>query len=246
MPSPPRAEVPGGIHHVFNRGNNGRVVFHTDDDRRSVLAKLRRIAEELGWNCLTYCLMGNHVHFLIETSEPNLSVGMHRLGTHHAQLINAGGERGYGRLCQHPFGSRLVDTPAYLAHLFRYIALNPVTERFCERPEDWVWSAHRALISGTGGPLAAVERVQALLEESGGAPERRYARLFDESGPCGPWTNAVSPDPPRPPIADLIEIEGDLDAAMHTARWTFEYLLREIAEAVSLSEPTICRRTRRR
>ena len=38
--------------------------------------------------CLSYCLMGNHVHLLIETREPNLGIGMHRLHGGYAQYFN--------------------------------------------------------------------------------------------------------------------------------------------------------------
>ena len=40
---------------------------------------LRKTVGMTGWMCLSYCLMGNHMHLLIETREPNLGDGMHRL-----------------------------------------------------------------------------------------------------------------------------------------------------------------------
>ena len=42
----------------------------------------------MSWRCLTYCLMGNHIHLLIETPKPNLRDGMQRFHGDYAQRFN--------------------------------------------------------------------------------------------------------------------------------------------------------------
>jgi hypothetical protein len=37
MPRPSRFQYPGAIHHVMARGDGGKEVFETDDDRRSFI-----------------------------------------------------------------------------------------------------------------------------------------------------------------------------------------------------------------
>ena len=58
------------------------------DDRRRYLKLLEDACERTRWTCLSYCLMGNHMHLLIETREPNLGNGMHRLHGSYAQYFN--------------------------------------------------------------------------------------------------------------------------------------------------------------
>ena len=49
---------------------------------------------------------------------------------------------------------------AHLAHAARYVALNPVRARLCERAVNWPWSSARAHLAGrddrTGRGRAAV------------------------------------------------------------------------------------------
>jgi REP element-mobilizing transposase RayT len=79
MPRKPRIELEGGIHHVWSRGAVKQTIFVNDDDRRRYLWRLGRVVDYMSWRCLAYCLMGNHMHLLIETPKANLGQGMHRL-----------------------------------------------------------------------------------------------------------------------------------------------------------------------
>ena len=88
VPRKPRVEVAGGVCHVYARGNNHCELFIDDDDRRRYLAILGSVVEDARWRCLAYCLMSNHVHFLIETTEANLGAGMRRFHSFFAQFRN--------------------------------------------------------------------------------------------------------------------------------------------------------------
>ena len=80
--------MPEAIHHVFARGNRRQRVFLDDDDRLAYLDLLGRAVGRLGWNCLAYCLMGNHVHLLVHTPEPNLGPGIGLLHSRYARWFN--------------------------------------------------------------------------------------------------------------------------------------------------------------
>ena len=69
MPRQPRAEVAGGIYHVFARGAAKQTIFHDNRDRRRYLATCWRVIDRMSWSCLGYCLLGNHMHLLIETAD---------------------------------------------------------------------------------------------------------------------------------------------------------------------------------
>src|SRR5215475_14313149 len=88
MPRSPRNEIEPGIHHVYARGNRRAAVFVDDADRRRYLSLLARVVERTRWRLLAYCLMGNHLHLLVETRVPNLGTGMQWLYGRYAQTFN--------------------------------------------------------------------------------------------------------------------------------------------------------------
>lgn len=71
-----RLEIPGGIYHVTNRGNQDAAVFLDDQDRQSFLELLGDAATKTGWRIHAHALLNNHFHLVLETPEPNLVAGM--------------------------------------------------------------------------------------------------------------------------------------------------------------------------
>jgi REP element-mobilizing transposase RayT len=154
----PRQEVAGGTFHVYARGNDRRPIFVDDDDYGRYVRKLGVVVLRFRWRCLSYCLMPNHVHLLVETPEPNLGRGMHMLQGEYAQEFNRRHGR-VGHLFQERFGSSLVTTNARFFDLVSYIALNPVAARLCSRPEGWTWSSHADTIGPRPPRWLDVERL---------------------------------------------------------------------------------------
>ena len=76
MARPLRFQYPGAVYHVMARGDGGKVVFQTDDDRLVFLKRLEETCGSCGWRVHAWVLMGNHFHLLIETPQPNLVAGM--------------------------------------------------------------------------------------------------------------------------------------------------------------------------
>ena len=229
----------GGIHHVWQRGNNRQPVFLEPGDRRFFLSLLREVGARYEWLCLSYCLMENHFHLVLETPRCTLGSGMRDLGSRYAQWFNEWHATGGGHLFQARFGSKPVLRDAQFAQLLRYVARNPVRAGLCERPEDWLWSSHRVLMSGDPHPLVAVDRVSARLDRSG-ASCNSYARLFDPDGPLRDIDPDLSPWELRPALAELFA-EVDPVAAVHAARRE-GYRLAEIATHLGVSESTVSRR----
>ena len=60
-----------GIHHVIARGDHRERIFDDDDDRVRFLRRYAEVAVRYRWVLLTYCLMGNHVHLVVETPDPH-------------------------------------------------------------------------------------------------------------------------------------------------------------------------------
>ena len=58
------------------RGDGGKTVFETDEDRKGFPFRLGKICERHGWRVYAWVLMGNHFHLLVEAPEANLATGM--------------------------------------------------------------------------------------------------------------------------------------------------------------------------
>ena len=88
MARPLRIEYPGALYHITNRGNARQAIFSDTVDREAFLALLAEVIERFGWLCHAYCLMDNHYHLVVETPDPNLSVGMRHLNGVYTQRFN--------------------------------------------------------------------------------------------------------------------------------------------------------------
>ena len=178
MPRTPRNEYEPGVHHVYARGNGRRSIYLDDNDRRSYLSTLARVSWKLRWRCLSYCLMTNHVHLLIETREPNLGLGIQRLHGPYAQRFNRRHGR-TGHLFEHRYGAVRAESDAQVWMVAAYIARNPVDARLCRSPTDWPWSSHPAVLDGCAPPWLDCERLLSYFAEAGGDPRARYAELVE-------------------------------------------------------------------
>ena len=150
-----RLVIPGLAYHVTQRGNRRGTTFFEDEDfriYRNLLAAAARAASTKVW---AYCLMPNHVHLIVVPGDADGLRGTFA-NTHrrYARFINAR-NRWTGHLWQGRFGAVAMDE-AHLAHAARYVALNPVRARLCERAQDWPWSSARAHLSGRDDELVEV------------------------------------------------------------------------------------------
>ena len=84
----PRSVLPDGIYHVTSRGVARSVIFHDDEDRLFFLRLLAAVVVRREWDVHSFCLMGNHYHLVVETTQPRLSAGMQRLNWLYAEYFN--------------------------------------------------------------------------------------------------------------------------------------------------------------
>jgi REP-associated tyrosine transposase len=132
---------------VYARGNDRQPIFVDDLDRRAYVDLLGSVIPRMGWRCLSYCLMPNHVHLLVETPEANLGRGMCLLQGRYARRFNHRHDR-IGHVFQRRYGSVRVLDDAQLWMVIAYIARNPVTADLCATAEDWRWGSHGAIVDG--------------------------------------------------------------------------------------------------
>jgi putative transposase len=135
--------MPGLPHHVTQRGNDRQRIFHSDADRLYYLDQYAHYARRMGVETLAYCLMDNHVHWVLRPeSEKALAQTFHALDTKYAGRTNARNGRS-GHLYQGRFFSAPLDDD-YLWAAVRYVERNPVRARMVDRAEDYAWSSAAA------------------------------------------------------------------------------------------------------
>jgi REP element-mobilizing transposase RayT len=268
MSRPLRIPVEDGVYHVVARGNAKQLIFLDDGDRSAFLGVVRDALNRFRWHCLTYCLMPNHYHLVVQTTRPDLSRGMRQINGVYAQRFNRRHDR-CGHLFQGRFGATLVQTDQYMLELLRYVSFNPVRGGLCRNPEDWRWSGH-AEILGTAAPrLVSVPRVLALFGGDGQSAFEGYRAFIAAKTDWGPPSRGVPilggqrfrrknlaasrksaeiPRTPwrddRPSLSSLLEGK-DRDAAIAAAYREHGYLMKEIAEMLDCHYATVSRRIRR-
>ena len=150
-----RLVIPGLPYHVTQRGNRRGTTFFEEDDFRVYRELLSEAAHAAGSKIWSYCLMPNHVHLIVVPSDSDGLRGTfanaHR---RYARFINSR-HRWTGHLWQGRFGAVAMDE-AHLTHAARYVALNPVRARLCDRAGDWPWSSARAHLAGEDDDLVEV------------------------------------------------------------------------------------------
>jgi REP element-mobilizing transposase RayT len=123
---------------VTTRGNNGRDVFLSVDDRRVWLALFERTARALGWRVPAWCQLTNHFHLVLAIEHANLSAGMRELNGVYAKWFNAWYER-RDHLFGRRFWAKRIEDEAQLRDTAEYVFHNPVRAGLCTSPWDWRW-----------------------------------------------------------------------------------------------------------
>lgn len=125
--------------------------------------------------------MPNHYHLVVETPEPDLSIGMQWLNGAYAQAFNHRHSVD-GHLFQGRFYSAPVEGDWHLLELSRYLALNPVDAGLCSHPGDWIWSSYAA-VAGHVRPVRflSVRRVLRLFGKSPRSARLRFQEFVNDS-----------------------------------------------------------------
>lgn len=269
MARPLRIEFSGAVYHVTSRGNARQDIVRDDRDRTQFLTLLAHVIDRYGWRCHAYCLMDNHYHLLLETPQPNLSLGMRQLNGRYTQAYNRRHER-VGHLLQGRFMAILVEKEAHLLELCRYVVLNPVRAKRVTHPRQWAWSSYRATAGETRAP--AWLTTDWILDQFGarvGPAQARYRAFVAEGrGGARPWDqltgqiylgseafvaqhqpNRVIRDIPRrqtqaqrPPLRVLFQRHGPPTRIIRTAYRQYGYRLAEIADHLGVHAATVSRR----
>jgi REP-associated tyrosine transposase len=189
----PREQFDRELVHAYTRGNNRARIFFDELDYDAWLRILDRTVKRFHWTCHAYCLMPNHYHLLLETSQERISAGMQHLNGSFAQRVNVRYDR-TGHVFEGPYHEELVEDDAHLLELCRYVPLNPVRARLCSGAGDWSRSSYLA----TAGlerppPFLTVSFVRSLFGQGPAALARYRAFVADGAMACAETSTDLVP-----------------------------------------------------
>ncbi len=137
------------IYHVMMRGVNRQAIFENDGDRLHFMSVLKECKEISGFRLHAFCLMPNHLHFLIEPAGEPLDLVFRRIGVRYAVWYNHKHQR-VGHLFQDRFRSENVENDLYYMTVLRYILQNPMKAGLEPHLGTYRWSSYPAYTKGTG------------------------------------------------------------------------------------------------
>lgn len=195
MPSRTIPLINGQIYHIYNRGSEKRRIFENRWDYQRLLRSIKyyqiegpkpkfsrfsslhkidpakKIVE-----ILAYCLMPNHIHFIVTQIKDNgITEFIGRTTNSYTKYYNTKHNR-IGPLFQGEFKSVLVESDEQLIHLSRYIHLNPLSSFLVKNLDDYEWSSFIAYTED-GNDLCTKEQILGLFK----SPQDYKQFVLDQS-----------------------------------------------------------------
>lgn len=182
MPRKRRAWIPEKFYHIVSRGNRRDPLFYCPDDFEAFFYILNQLHETHPFELASYCLMTNHFHLQLRSTQQPISKVMSLLNKRFADYFNT-----RYRLSGHVFEKRFFDEMIYdheeMLRVSRYIHLNPVAAKMVIRPELYPWSSYRFYHADTNEELPPYMNIASLLEDYRGTLEekkRQYCETISE------------------------------------------------------------------
>ncbi len=152
-------------YHIYNRASGERLLFRDDEDRAYFLNLIQKHLIEnddqsdedpkrFEVEVIAYCLMGTHFHLLLYQEVDPLAISgfMRSLGTTYSMYYNRK-YKSKGHVFQSSFRASHVGNESYLAHITRYIHLNP------RQYHAWKWSSYREYVGERDTPWVHADRL---------------------------------------------------------------------------------------
>ena len=166
MPRRARMYLPGYPYHIVQRGNNREACFVEPENYQYYLELWKENARRYGVAVHAYCLMTNHIHFLVTPEHAeSISRATSVIGSRYALYFNKTYKR-TGTVWEGRHKSSLVQTDRYFLTCCRYIEMNPVVAGMVHKPEEYRWSSYRVNAWGAQSSLTQHDEYLGLGENS--------------------------------------------------------------------------------
>ena len=140
MPRAAREKSQNETYHIMLRGINQQQIFEDEEDYQKFIEIVKAYQAISEYKVFAYCLMGNHIHLLMEFKKEPIEQVFKRIGSKYVYWYNVKYQR-KGHLFQDRFKSEPVDDDPYFLTVIRYIHQNPVKAGLCEKVEDYKYSS---------------------------------------------------------------------------------------------------------
>jgi len=118
----------------------GQKPFVRGDLNRLIIDTLREEQERQHCVVYAYCLMPDHLHFLVSPVEHGISV-LQFTDQFKGKATNRSWSVGWrGKLWQPRYYDHIVRTDESVQAIAEYIIHNPVRRELVEQPDEWPWS----------------------------------------------------------------------------------------------------------
>lgn len=193
MPRKARRISESGIYHIMLRGINQQQIFEDDEDCEEFLSLLQECKGINNYRIYAYCLMGNHIHLLLQTLEEPLEQIFRRIGSRFVYWYNTKYQR-VGHLFQDRYKSEAVEDDAYFLTVLRYIHQNP-WKAGIGATQNYPWSSYQ-LYASDEETMVDTEKALSMFSSKADLlkflnapskdvcmdlPERRSPRMTDEN-----------------------------------------------------------------
>lgn len=159
-----RLVVPDVPHHVTQRGNRRMQTFFSNNDYIEYIRYLSESTLEAGTEVWAYCLMPNHVHFiLVPRDKDGLRATFAEAHKRYTRRVNFR-EGWRGHLWQERFHSFPMDEK-HLYQAVRYVERNPISAGMCQDVMEWRWSSARAHMIGVDDEICKVAPMLSRVED---------------------------------------------------------------------------------
>lgn len=146
MPRYARVESETKHYHVITRGINKDKIFSGESDKKKLMKFLRLKLDDTAIDCISYCIMDNHLHLALRGEIEDLRSFMKRVNISYAMYYNRKHNR-IGPVFQDRFKSENILSESHLMGVLRYIHNNPVVASMVNTPEEYKWSSMKEYIT---------------------------------------------------------------------------------------------------
>ena len=176
----------GLISHITQRAPGREKLFHEEEDYLAMLWLLKDTALRFELKIHAFCLLSNHIHFLLETTQDNLSQAMHSIFFRYGMRYNRKYER-RGHIFGGAYRQAVCLDNSYFLTASVYIHLNPVRAGLVDRARDYRWSSC-SLYCSHDPPQSFVspESILSHIDSDQDLARKYYSRLLKEGGDLEP------------------------------------------------------------
>ena len=183
-----REWFPGAMYHIMHRGVRRKDLFEEEMDYQVFLEILKCGLKKYECILHAYCLMTNHIHLLLETTDIEIGKFMKFLSERYAMYMN----HKYlyrGHVFESRYKSCLVTKDDYFLQTSRYIHLNPVKAKMAVYPEEYRWSSYKTIIGMQDDQITSSYRTLAYFQNHS---VTRYKEFVEDVGISIWFTNRKS------------------------------------------------------